>query len=159
MRNSYSTCIITNIHVIAVCSCRIKLDQLFLSYEKKLQDFMKTTTVDDYKRYCKEHLLQVNSSLTKPAIMKLSDKWLQRTLDNLTRFTNQLLSKFGSYLHLHVITEGCVAVRWLCPVSIVPALRSEILSATDTLQQEGIVRISIGGEAVFGKCKVCTCMQ
>ena len=147
MRNN---CKITNI--IAVCSCRTKPDQLLSNYEKKLQDFMKTTTVDDYKKYCKEHLLELISSSAEPVTMKLSDQWMKRTLENLKMLTCQLLKVPGSCLHLHVITEDCVAVHWLCPVSIVPALREAILSATDTLQQEGILQIFIGGEAVLGKC-------
>ena len=145
-----SDCIVTNI--IAVCSCRIKPDQLLSKYEKKLQGFMEANTVKDYKIYCKKHLLEPMPSEAEPVTMKLSDQWLKKTLGNLKMLTCQLLKVPGSYLHLCVITEDCVAAHWLCPVSIVPALRAAILSATDALQQEGIIQIFIGGEAVLGMC-------
>ena len=113
---------------------------------------MKTTTVDEYKSYCKEHLLELISSSVEPVTMKLADQWMKRTLDNLKELTCRLLKVPGSRLHLHTITEDCIAVHWLCPVSILPALREAILSATDSLRLEGILQIFIGEEAVMGKC-------
>ena len=113
---------------------------------------MKTTTVDEYKSYCKEHLLELISSSVEPVTMKLADQWMKRTLDNLKELTCRLLKVPGSHLNLHTITEDCIAVHWLCPVSVVPAHREAILSATEFLRLEGILQIFIGEEAVMGKC-------
>ena len=124
-------------------------DQLLTAYEIKLQDFMKGTAVDDYKKYCEEHLLELISSSIEPVSMKLSDKWRRRTLDHLKTLTCRLLKVAGSRLHLHAITEDCIAVHWLCPVSILPDLREAILLATDSLQLEGIQQIFIGKEYVM----------
>ena len=131
------------------CYYRIKPNQLLTAYEMKLQDFMKGTAVDDYKKYCEEHLLELISSSIEPVSMKLSDIWRRRTLDDLKLLTCRLLKVPGSRLHLHTITEDCIAVHWLCPVNVLPALRMEIRSATDSLQLEGIQQIFIGKESVM----------
>ena len=48
-------------------------DELLTGYETKLQDFMKGTAVDEYKKYCEEHLVELISSSVEPVSMKLSD--------------------------------------------------------------------------------------
>ena len=126
-------------------------DEVLTAYEMKLQDFMKGTAVDDYKRYCEEHLLELMSSSIEPVSMKLSDIWRRKTLYDLKMLTCRLLKFPGSRLHLHTITEDCIAVHWLCPVRVLPALREAILSATDSLQLEGIQKIFSGEETVIGR--------
>ena len=112
---------------------------------------MEGTAVDEYKKYCEEHLVELISSSVEPVSMKLSDIW-RRTLEDLKLLTCRLLKVPGSRLHLHTITEDCVAVHWLCPVSVLQALRKTIVSATDALQLEGINQIFIGEESVFSEC-------
>ena len=103
----------------------------------------------NYKKYCEEHLLELISSSVEPVSMKLSDIWREKTLKDLKLLTCRLLKVPGSRLHLHTITEDCVAVHWLCPVSVLQALREAIMAATDALQLEGINQIFIGKEPVI----------
>ena len=126
-------------------------NELLTGYETKLQDFMEGTAVDEYKKYCEEHLVELISSSVEPVSMKLSDIWRRRTLEDLKLLTCRLLKVPGSRLHLHVITEDCVAVHWLCPDSVIPALREAIMAATDALQLEGINQIFIGEESIFSE--------
>ena len=110
---------------------------------------MKGTEVNDFKKYCEGHLLEMISSSVEPVTMKLTKKWMEKTLENLLEVTCTHLKVPGSRLSLNAITKGCVAVHWLCPVSVVPALREAIMAATDALQLEGINQIFIGKEPVM----------
>ena len=114
--------------------------------------FLTSTTVQQFKdQFPATTSHNKVSPSMKPVIMKLEDNWGTQTLMNLTKLTCKLLHVPGSHLHLLQlgVEDGCVAVHWLCPISMIFNLEEAITAAADPLYTEGVQQIFIDCKSVL----------
>ena len=82
--------------------------------------------------------------------LKFLSDWGNNTLDDLKR----LVGRFGvpgSHLHLSKISDGCIAVIWLCSTFFFKELKTAIVEATDLLHTKGVLKVTIEWDLVL-KC-------
>ena len=85
-------------------------------------------------------------SIRKPPVTaKFTNKWGTSTLKDLA----SLAGLFGVRLHLKEVTEGCIAVTWLCSATDVTILKEAITQAADTLRHKGVLQVFVGEELVY----------
>ena len=80
--------------------------------------------------------------------MKLYTSWGNDTLKDLTKLVG-LLGVFGNHLHLSKVEDGCIAVIWLCSISVAEDLKDAIPEVSDALQSKGVLQVFVGEEIVF----------
>ena len=129
------------------CSARTK--ELVEDYEQKLEHFMGSTTVNQFKKLFPALATPFKLSDGKIRIMfKLQNWWGNYTILDLKKLVNRF-GVSGECLHLSKVDEGCVAVTWLCSSSHTEELKSDINSTAKLLGTVGVTQVSIGEEIVF----------
>ena len=82
--------------------------------------------------------------------MKLYTSWGNDTLKDLTKLVG-LLGVFGNHLHLSKVEDGCIAVIWLCSISVAEDLKDAIPEVSDALHK-GVLQ---GGRGSVSSCQGC----
>ena len=105
---------------------------------------MTGTTVNQFRELFPISATSSKLSAGKISIkLKLLTKWGTDTLDSLT----ELVGLFG----VPGSQEGCIAIVWLCSSSDIKELKGAVLSAADSLQTRGVMKVFVGKELVL-KC-------
>ena len=123
--------------------------QLVDSYEQQRQNFMASTTVNQFKKIFPASATPLKIWSGKvPVKLKLDNKWGNDTIKDLT----ELIIKFGvpgSHLHLSKVEDGCIASIFLCSINKVEELKIAIFEAADLLQSLRVLQVFIGEDLVL----------
>ena len=125
--------------------------ELVDQYVQRCQRFMTDTKVTLFKELFPVSATPYKLSQEKHIVkLKLLDKWGDRMLNDLTNLVG-LFGVPGDHLHLFKAERGCIAVTWLCSRTYIKELKAAIVSATEVLQDKGVLQVFIGEELLL-KC-------
>ena len=125
--------------------------ELVDKYEKQRQQFMASTTLNQFKQLFPASATPSKLSAGKVLItVKLKSYWGDNTVEELTTLVNNL-DVPGSHLHLYNVQKGCIASTWLCPAVDFKELRG-IVEAADSLESKGVLRVFAGVGEIMWEC-------
>ena len=139
-------------HMIVVSSvhCSARTEELVENYEQKLERFMGSTTVHQFKKLFPALATPFKLSDGKTHIIfKLQNMWGDYTILDLKKLVNRF-GISGGCLHLSKVDEGYVSpVTWLCSTSNTEELKSDISRAAKLLGTVGVTQVLVEEELVF----------
>lgn len=139
----HESIVVTSVH------CSARTEKLVVDYEQKLEHFMDSTTLHQFKKLFPALATPFMLSDGKTRIIfKLQNWWGDDTILDLKKLVNRL-GISGECLHLSKVDEGCVAVTWLCSTSNTEELKSDINRTAKLLGTVGVIQVLVGEEVVF----------
>ena len=120
-------------------SCRTTTEKLISEYEEEKDEFMRSTTLAEFKKMLPASLTVVDRHIT----MKIQNYWGERTLKDLQMLTQMLIGP-GDHLQLLKVSKDSIIVH---PAESEP--EEAITAAAKSLHAEGVEQVSV----VLGPCE------
>ena len=117
------------------------------AYEAELEQFKSSTKIRELANVVTRHLKSTEG--TKPVVIKLAGCWLDVTLRHFLNFLKQVFLKKSSHLANISVTDGCICIDWLAPVSIISSLITLVQPRVEFLKAAGVLLLKFGSETIL----------
>ena len=117
------------------------------AYEAELEQFKSSTKIRELANVVTRHLKSTEGA--EPVIIKLAGCWLDVTLRRFLNFLKQVFLKRSSHLANISVTDGCVCIDLLAPVSTIPSLVTLAQPRVEFLKAVGVLLLKFGSMTIL----------